>query len=126
MRLTNPLAVVRGQGSAKDGTRHWWAQRLTAVALVPLTFWFILTLVKVIGADYATAMLVLGHPLTAAVWILFVGVLFYHCVLGLQVVIEDYLHDERAKIAAIILMKMVLTLLGTVCILSVVRAFVGP
>ncbi len=125
MRLTTPLARVRGLGSAKDGTKHWWAQRLTAIALVPLTVFFAIAVISMTGGGYTEAKAIMGHPVVCALWILFLIALFHHAQLGLQVVLEDYLHDEAIKFASIIVMKFAIVLLGTICVVSVLRAAFG-
>ena len=100
------LARVRGLGSAKEGVHHWWMQRVSAVALVPLALWFVIALVAHVGADYATMRAWLGSPVTFGLMVLLVGATFYHAQLGLQVVIEDYIHSEAGKIALILLTKL--------------------
>lgn len=104
MSLRDPLAVARGLGSAKDGTQHWWTQRLTAVALLLLTPWFVLMALGLIGADQTAARLVLSHPLNATLLLAYVLSLFWHAQLGLQMVIEDYVHGW-AEVALQILVK---------------------
>ena len=91
MSARPPIARVRGLGSAKGGTHHWWMQRVTALALAPLTVWFVASLIRLAGADHAAA----------ADWL----ASFHHLQLGLQVVIEDYIHGEAAKIGCIIGVK---------------------
>jgi len=93
---------VRGYGSAKSGTTHFWHQRLTAIANVPLTVAFVVILVSLINRSHATVMQTLGSPIVAILMLLFIGSATYHMKLGMQVVIEDYVHDERWKMAAII------------------------
>jgi len=100
------LGRVRGLGAAKEGVQHWWMQRVSAVALVPLTLWFVSTVVAHTGADYATTRAWLGSPVTFGLMVLLVGATFYHAQLGLQVVIEDYIHGEAWKIAFILLTKL--------------------
>jgi succinate dehydrogenase / fumarate reductase membrane anchor subunit len=92
MSLRNPLARAKGLGSAKDGTTHWWNQRLTAVALALLTPWFVVFAVGLLGADQAAVRAAIAQPLSATLLAAFVLSLFWHARLGLQVVVEDYLH----------------------------------
>jgi succinate dehydrogenase / fumarate reductase membrane anchor subunit len=92
MSLRDPLAQARGLGSAKDGLRHWWLQRLTAVALMGLVPWFIWLALGLIGADQFTVRATIGQPLNATLMLAFVFALFWHAQLGLQVVVEDYVH----------------------------------
>jgi succinate dehydrogenase / fumarate reductase membrane anchor subunit len=125
MKLRTPLAKVRGLGSAKDGTHHWWAQRLTAIALVPLTFWFIYTLVSLTTMDYLAAIGWLQSPMNSILLILFVFALFYHAELGMQVVIEDYIENEAQKITSIILLKFVMLFAGLAGIVAILKVFLG-
>jgi succinate dehydrogenase / fumarate reductase membrane anchor subunit len=125
MKLRTPLAKVRGLGSAKDGTHHWWAQRLTAIALVPLTFWFIYTLVSLTTMDYLAAIGWLQSPMNSILLILFVFALFYHAELGMQVVIEDYIENEALKITSIILLKFVMLFAGLAGIVAILKVFLG-
>jgi succinate dehydrogenase / fumarate reductase membrane anchor subunit len=92
--LRTPLARVGGLGAAKAGTGHFWWQRVTAVANVPLTIAFVLILVSLFGRNQATAQQTLGTPLVAVVMLLFIASITYHMRLGMQVVIEDYVHGE--------------------------------
>jgi succinate dehydrogenase / fumarate reductase membrane anchor subunit len=121
----SPIARVRGLGSAKEGVQHWWVQRLTAVALVPLTIWFVAGVVALSGASHAEAVAWLGHPLNATLMILAVGLTFHHAQLGLQVVIEDYVHAEGAKLALLIAVKLVALALALAGILAVLRLALG-
>jgi succinate dehydrogenase / fumarate reductase membrane anchor subunit len=98
-----PLARVRGLGSAKTGTVHFWHQRLTAVANVPLTIAFVLIVVALLGRNHAAAQQILASPLVAIVMLLFIGSVTYHMRIGMQVIIEDYVHEETAKLALIML-----------------------
>ena len=97
--LRTPLARVRGLGSAKAGTEHFWRQRLTAVANVPLTIAFVLIVISLLWRSHATAQQTLGSPLVAILMLLFIGSSIYHMRIGMQVIIEDYVHDETAKFA---------------------------
>ena len=92
MNLRDPLAIARGLGSAKDGTRHWWLQRLTAMALLLLTPWFVWLALGLIGAEQYSVRMTLGQPLNAALVLAYVLSMFWHAQLGMQVVIEDYVH----------------------------------
>jgi succinate dehydrogenase / fumarate reductase, membrane anchor subunit len=98
-----PLARVRGLGSAKSGTTHFWHQRLTSVAGIPLTIAFVLIVVALLGRNHAAAQQILGSPLVAIVMLLFIGSTTYHMCIGMQVIIEDYVHDEIPKLTLIML-----------------------
>ncbi len=125
MSMQNPLAKVRGLGSAKDGFHHWWAQRLTAVALVPLTLWFIYSLVAVTGAEYSMVIAWLSQPINAVLTLLFLFSLYYHASLGLQVVIEDYIESEWQKIVCLILVKFLVCLAGLSAAIAVLKIYLG-
>ena len=119
MGMRSPLARVRHLGSARDGTGHWWAQRLTAIALVPLTVWLVVSLVSLAGAGHHAVSGWIGHPISGSLLVLLIFVTFYHAALGLQVVIEDYVHSSGWKLAALLLVKGACLLLGTIAALSV-------
>ncbi len=119
MSLRTPLGRVRGLGSAKDGTAHWWAQRVTAVALLPLLLWLAAALAATAGMDHAAAVEWLSNPLAAILMILLIGAGFHHAQLGLQVVIEDYVHTEWLKIASIMAVKLAAVALAVAGIFSV-------
>ncbi len=101
-QIRTPIGRVRGFGSARSGTGHFWHQRLTAIANVPLTIAFIIILVSLLGRSHAAVVQILGSPLVAIVMLLFIGSISYHMKLGMQVIIEDYVHDETWKFAAVI------------------------
>lgn len=100
--MRTPLGRVRHLGSAKSGTGHFWHQRLTAVIDVPLTIAAIVIVVSLFGRDHAAVTAILGSAFVAIVMILFVITSVYHMWLGMQVIIEDYVHDERLKIVLLI------------------------
>ena len=97
-KMRTPLGRVRGLGAARSGTEHFWRQRLTAVANVPLTIAFVLILVSLLGRNHAAAAQILGSPLVAIVMLLFIASITTHMRIGMQVIIEDYVHDEPAKL----------------------------
>ena len=97
-RMGTPLARVRGLGAARSGTGHFWRQRLTAVANVPLTIAFVLIVVALLGRNHAAVLQILGSPLVAVVMLLFIISICTHMRIGMQVIIEDYVHDEGSKL----------------------------
>ena len=125
-QMRSSLGRVLGLGSAKEGVEHWWRQRTTALLLVPLTLWFVIAVIGHVGAD-RTAMVVWMHnPPAAVVAILLIAATFYHAALGLQVVIEDYVHGEAAKLATLLVMRLlciVFVLRGVLAVLTL--AFAG-
>ena len=116
--LRSPLGRARGLGSARVGSTHWWAQRLTAAALVPLTLWFIWSMLRLTGASQADVQDWLSSPLRLALLLSLIVATFHHLQLGLQVVIEDYVHHDGLKLASILAMKGVCVLLALICAIS--------
>jgi succinate dehydrogenase / fumarate reductase membrane anchor subunit len=102
-KIRTPLARVRGLGAARSGTEHFWLQRMTAVANVPLTIAFVLIVMSLLGRNHATAQQTLGSPLVAVIILLFIGSALYHMRIGMQVIIEDYVHDEIPKLIMLML-----------------------
>src|SRR3982074_3848513 len=92
--MRSPLGRAIGLGAAKEGVEHWWRQRVTAVALVPLTLWFVIAVIGLVGADHAVFVAWARNPMTTVFIVLLLIATFYHTALGLQVVIEDYVHGE--------------------------------
>ncbi|MDA5192736.1 succinate dehydrogenase, hydrophobic membrane anchor protein [Govanella unica] len=126
MSLRTALGRVRGLGSAKDGTHHWWMQRVTAVALIPLTVWIVASLVALVGADYETVRTWMAMPLVAILFILFLATGLYHLRLGIQVVIEDYVHSEGVKIVSMMALTFACVLVAAASIFAVLKiAFQG-
>ena len=120
MSLRNPLARAKGLGSAKDGTSHWWYQRLTAIALLLAGPWFVILMVGLIGADQERVRTVLSQPFTAIVLTAFVLSLFWHARLGLQVVIEDYVHGG-AELLLQVIVKFVFAIAAIASLLAIGR-----
>ena len=125
MRYRTALSIVRGAGAAREGVHHWWAQRLTALALLPLGVGFAVMAIVLAGSPYEEARAALAHPVAAAVWILFAAVLFHHARLGLQVVLEDYVHSPALKVAGIIAVKFAAIALGAASIVAIVLISTG-
>ena len=123
--LRTPIARARGLGSAKDGTHHWWMQRITAIALVPLTVWLVAALVAIGTADYAETVLWLRSPTVGIALLLTVGAVFYHAQLGLQVVIEDYVHAEWTKVTAVVAVRLLAIAATATAAFSVLKVSFG-
>lgn len=119
--IQSPLARARGLGSAHDGVDHWFKQRLTAIANIPLVLWLIYSIVSLRGADFYTFTTWLAEPMNAILMILFILSAFYHAKLGTQVVVEDYIHHEGFKMTKLIGMKLAFLALGVACIFSVMK-----
>jgi succinate dehydrogenase / fumarate reductase membrane anchor subunit len=119
-----PLARARGLGSAKDGLHHWWIQRLTAIALIPLVVWFAISLVMLSGADYQVVRAWISSPLVMVMLILTIGIGLHHGQLGMQVVWEDYT-EGAFRIVMIVLTKFLAVLFGLGAIVAVLRIGFG-
>jgi succinate dehydrogenase / fumarate reductase, membrane anchor subunit len=117
-QMRSPLGRAIGLGSAKEGVEHWWAQRVTGLALVPLTLWFVLELVSLVGANRDEFVDWVSEPVTAVLLILLLAATFYHAALGLQVVIEDYVHNEAARLGLTIAMRLLCILLAALGIFA--------
>ncbi len=123
--LRSPLGRVLGLGSAKDGTGHWWAQRVSAVALIPLTLWFLFSLLSLPSLDYLTMRTWLSLPMSGFLAVLLVAVLTYHSYLGTIVVIEDYVHSAGTKLLSLLLLRFLYVLAGGASIFAILRAAFG-
>jgi succinate dehydrogenase / fumarate reductase membrane anchor subunit len=119
--MRSQLGRVRGLGSAKSGVAHWWSQRLTAIALVPLSLWFIFSMLHLLGAPQAAVADWFAGPWTIVLMLALVLATFHHLQLGLQVVIEDYIHDDAIRLASLLAMKAVAILLAMACVVSVLK-----
>ncbi|HXN43760.1 MAG TPA: succinate dehydrogenase, hydrophobic membrane anchor protein [Xanthobacteraceae bacterium] len=102
MSLRTPLGHVRGLGSARSGTKHFWHQRLTSLASVPLSIFFVVLVISLIGRNHAAAVQILGSPPIAILMLLFILTITYHMQIGMQVIIEDYAHGEVSKLVLLI------------------------
>jgi len=119
--MQTPLARVRGLGSAKSGLSHWWHQRLTAIAMVPLMVISVLIIAQIGMVDYQGAVDLVSNPLVATWLLLLVIVGYFHAALGLQVVLEDYVADEGKRMALIIFVKMSLFALAALSVVSILK-----
>lgn len=118
----SPMSTVRGLGSAKDGVHHWWMQRVTAIILIPLTVWFMCSLMShVVGKDLQALKDWLGSPGVAITLLVMLTALFYHARLGLQVVIEDYVHCACKKTALIVFITILFPVLTLISWMSVLK-----
>jgi succinate dehydrogenase / fumarate reductase membrane anchor subunit len=120
-RLQTPLGRVRGLGSARSGTHHWWMQRVTSLALIPLTLWFAFAVIGLAGAGYEASTAFVANPVNAVLLLLLAGVTLHHLANGLQVVIEDYVRAEGARLAAIWGVKAFCLVLGLFAAVAVLR-----
>ena len=124
--LRTPLKIARGLGSSQSGVGHWWTQRVTAAALVLLGLWFVATVLCLLHADYATARASIARPWNALLFIAFVVTMFWHAVLGLQVVIEDYVHTRWKEVALMVAIKFLAVLGALASVLAVLRIALTP
>ena len=122
----DPLKVARGLGSSQSGVGHWWTQRMTAAALVLLGVWFVATVLCLLHADYATARAAVAKPWNALLLIAFVLSMFWHAVLGLQVVVEDYVHVRWKAVAWLLAIKFLAVLGALAGVLAVLRIALTP
>jgi len=120
-----PLARVSGLGSAKDGTNHWWQQRFTAVALVPLVLIFWIIALKLVGSSHAVAAAVLKKPMTAGIATLLIIIGLWHLKLGAQVIVEDYVHHDGLKFALIIAIAFACALIGLASLFAIAKLAFG-
>jgi len=123
--MRSTLSRVRGLGSTNDGAHHWWTQRLTSVALVPLVLWFISSVVYLVGADYHAFKAWAGEFGNSLLLILLIITMFHHAEQGIQVVIEDYVHGEGAKLTGLIASRLVFFFSAVGSILAVLKLSFG-
>jgi succinate dehydrogenase / fumarate reductase, membrane anchor subunit len=119
--MRSPLGRALGLGSAKEGVGHWWALRITSIALVPLTIWFVVAVVQLAGAERGAFIAWFKHPVQAVAWVLLLVATLYHSALGLQVVIEDYVANETLRLGSIITMRLASIILAVLGIFAVLK-----
>jgi succinate dehydrogenase / fumarate reductase, membrane anchor subunit len=124
MSLRSPLGKVLGTGSAKEGVHHWWAQRLTSIALVPLTVWFAVSLLSLPSFDHVTVITWIAQSWTALLLVLFILVATWHSQLGLRVVFEDYVHGG-SKTLALVLITFIHAVVAAAGIFAVLKVAFG-
>lgn len=125
MSLRSPLGNVLGLGSAKDGTGHWWAQRVSGIALVMLGLWFVWSLASLEGLAYGNVVMFIGSPVNAVLLILLCVTVAYHSYLGVQVVIEDYVHAHGLKVASLILSRFAHVVVAVASVYSILSIGFG-
>ena len=125
MESRSQLSRARGFGSTNDGVNHWWKQRLTGIALVPLVLWFVMSAVHLAGVELAEFKEWVGSNANPVLLILLIFSLFYHGLLGLQVVIEDYIHREVLKLTLIISAQLFVIIFGSYSIFAVMQLTLG-
>jgi len=126
MSMKTPLGEVLGTGSARSGSGHWWAQRLTSVAMVPLTLWFAWSLLSLPGlADYPVVHAWMSRPVSGIMLTLLLLTVLYHSSLGLQVIVEDYVHHAVLKVTTLVTLKFLHVMLAVAGVYSIFRIAVG-
>ena len=126
MSLQTPLHRVEGLGSAKTGTTEFWRQRVTAVALVPLSIWFVWSALSLVGGNQGNAVAFFSDPVNAVLMLLFLIAALYHMSIGIQIVIEDYIHQSGLKIALIILNRFFALGVGVATAFALLKIAFGP
>jgi succinate dehydrogenase / fumarate reductase membrane anchor subunit len=119
--MRSSLSRARGMGASGSGIHHWRAERITALALIPLTIWFIYAVLHLLGATQPAVHRFVAHPVNTVLLLAMVAMTFHHMQLGLQVVMEDYIHDRKWQSSALLLNKAVALILGLLCVVSILR-----
>jgi len=119
--LRSPLGRARGLGSAQTGFHHWWVERVEAVALVPLTVWFIVSLLHLVGGSHQAVIDWLSSPVSMVLMLLLIVATFHHFSLGVQSVLDDYVHQPTIKLWSLLAIKAACVLLALLCIVSVLK-----
>ncbi len=123
--LRTPLKIARRLGSSKSGVHHWWLQRVTAVALIPLSIWFLFLMGALVHADYPAVLAAIAQPVHAIFLIALSLCLFWHGALGLQVIIEDYVHSRWLELTLQIALRFGALLAALACVLAVLAIWLG-
>ena len=125
MSLRSPISRVTGLGTAKEGVGHWWSQRVTSVALLLLGLWFVASLLRMPSLGYELVTTWIAMPLNSVLLLLLIGTLVYHSQLGVQVVVEDYVHHHGLKIATMLLLTFAHVVVAALAIFAVLRIAFG-
>jgi succinate dehydrogenase / fumarate reductase, membrane anchor subunit len=125
IKLQTPLARVRGLGASRSGTGHFWQLRLTSVASIPLTIAFVIIVVSLLGRNHAAVVQILGSPLVAIIMLLFIATNVYHMWLGMQVIIEDYVHHELAKLTLLMANTFFCVVVGAASLYALLKLSFG-
>jgi len=125
MSMRTPLSRVRGLGSAKSGTEHFWRQRLTSIANIPLVLFFVISIVFLAGSDHAAFVAYMSNPIVAILMLLMIVSALYHMCLGMQVIIEDYIHSEGLKVIALLGNTFFSIAVGTGCVFAILKLSFG-
>ena len=119
--MRSPLGRARGVGSGRSGVHHWWAERVTSIALVPLTIWFVISMIRLVGKTQPVVAGFVGNPINAALLLALIAITFHHMQLGIQVVLEDYVPNPKKMMAFNLINKGVALMLGLIAAISVVK-----
>ena len=125
MDYRTPIAKARGLGAARSGLHHWKMQRLTAISNLLLVLWFMFSAMALSGSGYDQVRAWLASPVTASLMVLLIISTFYHARLGLQVVVEDYVHHEGARIASLVAIALIVLALAVACVVAVLSVAIG-
>ena len=125
MSMRTPLGRVRGLGTARDGAQHFWWQRLTALANIPLVIALVILVINLVGADYETAQSIVARPLVAIALVLLMLSATYHMRLGMAVIIEDYVHGELAKVLSLACNILVSIAVAVACVFAILKISFG-
>ena len=125
LNFRTPLARVRGLGCARTGTKQFWQERLTSIAGIPLTLAFFAIVASVLGRNHAAVVQILGSPLVAILLLLFIGNSIYHMWLGMQMIIEDYVHDDMPKLACLVSNTFFCTLAAIASVYAILKLSFG-